>query len=130
MQSVNPVTLTNKNPIICPAKDNGKQDIGLFDKNVGNMRFVSATTEEVDEFVADRTNLVKKNEKKLIAGMGIGAIIGFVASALGGKSNKLDNKLVMQCFAPFTGLISGLTIAGLTCKPLQKLDQQFIEEHK
>ena len=132
MSTVNPVTLTNKNPIVCPARSNNKQDIGLFDENIGNMRFVSATTEEVDEFITDRTNLIKKNGRKILTGLGIGTAIGIAASVLAGKTNKLDEacKIVTTAFAPVTGCILGTFASLLTCKLPSKLDKEFIETHK
>ena len=67
-----------------------------------------------------------------MVGLSVGSAIGAIVSAFAGKSNKLNDmkKFVVQLSAPVAGLFSGALMGCLTCKPLQKIDQQFIDENK
>lgn len=93
--------IDNYNPSLGPVID-GKLNVSVYDRDLGNMRTVSTTPQEADEFVKNRkTVLTAANKDGIKLGVGIaaatavacavaGAIMGAVRT---GKINKAADKL-------------------------------------
>ncbi|MBE7709239.1 MAG: hypothetical protein E7Z93_02190 [Cyanobacteria bacterium SIG32] len=91
-------TIPNQNPVLGPAQGN-KQEISVYDPNLGNHRSLVATPEDCDKFVNDRNDALEKDNKRTLktwlystlAGLGIGGAAGAIKAK---KDAKTVNALI------------------------------------
>ena len=120
----------NTNPVIGVAKENGKQEIKVYDRKLGNMRYIEADKEKVDTFINNRNQKLKKQS---IISATIGAIItaglGIVGVIAGRKfnSNKLEGAFYGVSAGLMTAVLGGLVAHEKTDKTIT---QEFINENK
>ena len=123
--------VANNNPIIGKTKENGKQEIKVYDFKSGNMRYLEADTDKVDTFINTRNKKLKKTTK-ISTIIGAFATVGLgIAGAIAGKKVFDGDKFPGAMFGTFTGLVGALVGGGLAInKADENITQKFIEENK
>ncbi|MGN0030700.1 MAG: hypothetical protein ACI37Q_01950 [Candidatus Gastranaerophilaceae bacterium] len=71
--------IPNVNPSLGPVKGE-KQDVSVYDRDLGNRRTVTTTPEEADDFVKTRTQVVNSATKR---GWGLAALATATGAAIG-----------------------------------------------
>ncbi|MBQ4646109.1 MAG: hypothetical protein IJB79_02050 [Candidatus Gastranaerophilales bacterium] len=122
-------TYTNTNPTVGPVKKNGTQEVGVYDAQLGNKRYIQTSKEKVDEFIDTRNSEGKNARKKTAiltaAGTAIGALIALIAGAR--KPEKVANCMLGAMLGMIGGMIPG---AIQEDKVINEIDKKFIEENK
>lgn len=78
--------IPNVNPSLGPVKGE-KQDVSVYDRDLGNRRIVTTTPEEADDFVKTRTQVVNSATKR---GWGLAALATAAGAAIGAGIESLS----------------------------------------
>jgi len=128
----------NKNPIIGP-KNGSKQEISLYDKELGNRRIISTSPEKIDTFLQNRKNSIDETKKKCVAtqaAIAVGSVIPGAISLVPKfiKKASAQSKLVSAIFSASClamGILTGAIYARQKVNQTEeKLSQDFINNNK
>lgn len=102
-------SVSNTNPSLGPVKGD-QQSISVYDRNLGNRRTLISTPEEIDDFVSERSSVLKSARKNGLA-IGLSTLAGCTAAGAGIaaalKSNKINklNELVPELNSTLTNIL-------------------------
>ncbi|MBQ3641757.1 hypothetical protein II906_07540 [bacterium] len=118
------VNVVDKEPRVSAKKENGQQEISLYDSKLSGRRSIITSSDKIDEFISNRNKNNKQKGLLTILGLVTGGIVGAAVTA---SHKNLSISLL--------GSMVGSCLAGVACSISHalsdnKLTQKFIKENK
>ncbi|MBQ3641030.1 hypothetical protein II906_03780 [bacterium] len=122
------IIVNHYQPTVYPKRNDGKQEISLYDPTLGGQRQIISSPDKIDEFVTQRNKASKRMLAMSLLGGAIGAVAGvFTLRSLGKSVAENSLKVIAGSLGAGVGLVAGEIIGA---QKVNKTVKDFINENK